>query len=68
MNWYEITYKVMEKSTFQARVQAETPEAALDEWRQMSAEVGGEALVGAWISTEDQAVDLDSISVVEVAG
>lgn len=64
---YAITYKVEERSTFQAYVEADSEEQALQELHDMARDNGGDySAPGAWISTEGTRVDPDSFRV-EVA-
>lgn len=63
---YAITYKVTERSTFQAYVDAETEEEALQELHEMARDNGGDYTApGAWIATDDTVVDPDSFTVQE---
>ena len=64
---YAITYKVTERSTFQAFIDADDPDQALAKLREFAEDNGGDYTApGTWVSTEGTDVDLDSIRV-EVA-
>jgi hypothetical protein len=61
---YAVTYKVTERSTFQAYVEAASPDAALQELHEMARDNGGDYTApGAWISTDGTEVDADSFRV-----
>lgn len=61
---YRIHYRVTERSTFQAYVEAEDEAGALQELHTLARDQGGDyANVGAWISTEGTDVDVDSFTV-----
>lgn len=66
MPLYSIKYKVEERSTMQAIVEASSPDEALAELRVLADEVGGYGDVGAWLSTEDTIPDLESFVVEEM--
>ena len=61
---YAITYKVTERSTFQAYVDAESEDEAMQELHEMARDNGGDYTApGAWISTDGTEVDADSFTV-----
>ena len=64
---YAITYKVTERSTFQAYVDADSEDEAMHELHEMARDNGGDYTApGAWIATEGSEVDVESFRV-EVA-
>lgn len=61
---YAITYKVTEQSTFQAYVDAESEDEALQELHDMARDNGGDYTApGAWIATDERVVDTESFRV-----
>jgi hypothetical protein len=64
---YAITYKVTERSSFQAYIEAESADEAMQELHEMARDNGGDYTApGAWISTDGTEIDPDSF-VVQVA-
>lgn len=58
---YAVTYKVTERSTFQAYIEADSEDEALQELHEMARDNGGDYTApGAWISTDGTEVDADS--------
>lgn len=68
MTWWNITYTCEERSVFQARVEADSPENALVELRGMADTVGGYQNAGAYLRTVETEPDLESFDVTSADG
>jgi hypothetical protein len=61
---YAVTYRVTERSTFQAYIDAESEDQAMQELHEMARDNGGDYTApGAWIHTDGTEVDTDSFRV-----